>query len=309
MPNKFVGAFKFLTQGSKKSKVAPTVTQPRQLKTTMKKIRSQYKRFGFKDAKTAKDRANIVRTKKSIERMDKLNTAKAKRKEGIKASKEIKKMIGTGQADRVGGSVYHRHVRDKKALGGITRKRRKKSPGSPGPKAGRPQSPGRQRRMGQGSKKKELSADAKGRIAVMDAAQETVKGGGMRADRFKEGLNVKGSKKQVMDFYARGDTDTGRLGKKRYEELKRTYKAMGGVTRAINKLRGKEKEDEKRKEDSIKEKILPKKKKERLEQLKKELGMKKGGKAKFPDLTGDGKVTRADILKGRGVFRKGGASK
>ena len=30
---------------------------------------------------------------------------------------------------------------------------------------------------------------------------------------------------------------------------------------------------------------------------------------KFPDLTGDGKVTKADILKGRGVFRKGGASK
>jgi hypothetical protein len=38
--------------------------------------------------------------------------------------------------------------------------------------------------------------------------------------------------------------------------------------------------------------------------------MKDGGKAKkFPDLTGDGKVTRADILKGRGVFRKGGAIK
>ena len=36
-------------------------------------------------------------------------------------------------------------------------------------------------------------------------------------------------------------------------------------------------------------------------------GMKKG--SKFPDLTGDGKVTFADILKGRGVFRKGGASK
>jgi hypothetical protein len=26
----------------------------------------------------------------------------------------------------------------------------------------------------------------------------------------------------------------------------------------------------------------------------------------FPDLTGDGKVTRADVLKGRGVFKKGG---
>jgi hypothetical protein len=33
--------------------------------------------------------------------------------------------------------------------------------------------------------------------------------------------------------------------------------------------------------------------------------MKKGG---FPDLTGDGKVTRADILKGRGVIKKTGGS-
>ena len=34
--------------------------------------------------------------------------------------------------------------------------------------------------------------------------------------------------------------------------------------------------------------------------------MKKGGA--FPDLTGDGKVTKADVLKGRGVFKKGGAN-
>ena len=36
-------------------------------------------------------------------------------------------------------------------------------------------------------------------------------------------------------------------------------------------------------------------------------GMKKGG-AVFPDLTGDGKVTKKDILKGRGVkgFKNGG---
>ena len=33
--------------------------------------------------------------------------------------------------------------------------------------------------------------------------------------------------------------------------------------------------------------------------------MKKGG---FPDLTGDGKVTRADILKGRGVIKKMGGT-
>ena len=35
--------------------------------------------------------------------------------------------------------------------------------------------------------------------------------------------------------------------------------------------------------------------------------MKAGG-SKFPDLTGDGKVTRADILKGRGVIKKSGGT-
>ena len=34
--------------------------------------------------------------------------------------------------------------------------------------------------------------------------------------------------------------------------------------------------------------------------------MKKGG---FPDLNKDGKVTQADVLKGRGVFKKGGTKK
>ena len=36
--------------------------------------------------------------------------------------------------------------------------------------------------------------------------------------------------------------------------------------------------------------------------------MKSGG-SKFPDLTGDGKVTRADILKGRGVIKYGGTAR
>ena len=45
-----------------------------------------------------------------------------------------------------------------------------------------------------------------------------------------------------------------------------------------------------------------------INRVKKEQGMKKGGAA-FPDLTGDGKVTQKDILKGRGVDLKqeGGA--
>ena len=201
MPNKYVGAFKFLTKGARKGKVAPTITQPRQLKKTMKDIRSKYERFAGKEAKTAKDRANIVRTKKSIERMDKLETAKEKVKAGEKGKKDIKRMIDTNQADKVGGTVYHRTVREKKAMG-------------------------------------------------------------------------------------------------------------GGVTGAIDKI--KKKKESAPKKDSIKEKIMPSKKKKRLEELRKQLeGMKKGGRAKkkFPDLTGDGKVTQADILKGRGVFRKGGASK
>lgn len=37
--------------------------------------------------------------------------------------------------------------------------------------------------------------------------------------------------------------------------------------------------------------------------------MKAGGAKKFPDLTGDGKVTMKDILKGRGVIKKKGISK
>ena len=35
-------------------------------------------------------------------------------------------------------------------------------------------------------------------------------------------------------------------------------------------------------------------------------GMASGGEASFPDLTGDGQVTQADILKGRGVYAEGG---
>ena len=200
MASKFFKAFNFIKKKSNASKISPTITQPRQLKKTMEGIRSKYKKFAFKEAKTAKDRANIVRTKKSIERMNKLDKAQAKRKEGIKASKEIKKMIGTGQADKVGSRVYHRGVREKKAEGGVLKKLKKNDP------------------------------DKK--------------------------LRKEGKLPPLKMF--------------------------------------------KKKQD---------KKKDRLDELRKELGMKKGGKAKFPDLTGDGKVTQADILKGRGVFKKGGGVK
>ena len=44
---------------------------------------------------------------------------------------------------------------------------------------------------------------------------------------------------------------------------------------------------------------------ERNEMQQQQLGFAAGGEASFPDLTGDGKTTQADILKGRGVFAEG----
>jgi hypothetical protein len=106
--------------------------------------------------------------------------------------------------------------------------------------------------------------------------------------------------KQVPDKRTKG---TGKKGEFVVDKIERKGKMFGG------RIKKKKPETEKPKKDNIKEKIMPKKKMDRLKELRKELGLKKGGKAKFPDLTGDGKVTKADILKGRGVFRKGGASK
>lgn len=71
---------------------------------------------------------------------------------------------------------------------------------------------------------------------------------------------------------------------------------------------------------AVKDQDMAKKMREAYENFQKSpeadtIGMKKGGKVKkyakggMPDLTGDGKITRADVLKGRGVFRHGGSVK
>jgi hypothetical protein len=52
--------------------------------------------------------------------MKKLDKLQEKRKEGIKASKGVKDMIGRGEATKVGKSVFHKFVREKKAEGGRT---------------------------------------------------------------------------------------------------------------------------------------------------------------------------------------------
>ena len=58
---------------------------------------------------------------------------------------------------------------------------------------------------------------------------------------------------------------------------------------------------------AVKDQNMAKKMREAYENFQKSaeadtIGLKKGG---MPDLTGDGKVTRADVLKCRGVFKKG----
>jgi hypothetical protein len=65
-------------------------------------------------------------------------------------------------------------------------------------------------------------------------------------------------------------------------------------------------------EDSIKEKSVEEKMMDEAKKTPstaKRVGKKEGGEMKkksFPDLTGDGKVTMKDILKGRGVIKKKG---
>ena len=195
---RFVGYL--ISKTPRAKKVAPTITQPKQLKKTMKKIGEKYK-------------YSSAREKESIKRLNKKLELEDKRKEGVKASKELKKMVDTGRAEKIG---------------------------------------------------------SRNRIFSKQVPEKRTKG-------------------------------TGKKGEFVVDKIERKGKAMGGPIKIKKKELGKEKQK------PIKEKILPKKKKDRLEELRKELGMKKGGRS-FPDLTGDGKVTQADILKGRGVFKKGGST-
>ena len=96
----------------RKKKVSPDITK-------VKKFTDERAdRFGFKKAENPTERANFIRKRESIKRMDKVEGLKTKREEGIKASKEIKKMVATGKAKKVGRNIYHKNVPEKKATGG-----------------------------------------------------------------------------------------------------------------------------------------------------------------------------------------------
>ena len=102
---------------SKGSKVSPTI---KSVKPFTEKKADQF--AGVK-SKTPEDRANVIRRRESIKRMDQLDSLKKKRKAGIKAGKEMKRMVDTGRAKNVGGSVFHKSVREKKMGGGMMGRR------------------------------------------------------------------------------------------------------------------------------------------------------------------------------------------
>jgi len=110
---------------SRKKKVSPDI---KKVKTFTEKSADQ---FAGKKSKTATERANVLRTRESIRRMDKLSDLQKKRKEGIKASKEVKRMVDTGQATNVGGVVFHKGVREKKMGGGMMGRRFGMKKGTP----------------------------------------------------------------------------------------------------------------------------------------------------------------------------------
>jgi len=95
-----------------KSKVSPDI------KSVKPFTDKKFDNFGFTKAKTPEDRANIVRRRASIKRMDEVDNLKKKRKDGIKASKDLKKMVDTGRAEKTGKTIYHKSIPEKKANGG-----------------------------------------------------------------------------------------------------------------------------------------------------------------------------------------------
>ena len=104
--SKYFKAFNTLTNIIKNKKVAPTITQPKQLKKTLENISKDYK-------------YSSAREKESIKRLNKKLYLEEKRKEGIKASKELKKMVDTGRAEKIGSRnrIFSKQVPPKRTRG------------------------------------------------------------------------------------------------------------------------------------------------------------------------------------------------
>ena len=102
---------------------------------------------------------------------------------------------------------------------------------------------------------------------------------------------------------------TGKGGKPLKPKPIRPGKKAGGMTKGVKEDSRRDQMKQPLKRKGLKPVDVRQKGLKKLPtQVRNKMGyMKDGGRAKkFPDLTGDGKVTRADVLKGRGVFAAGG---
>ena len=108
-----------------KGKVSPTI---KSVKPFTEKKADQF--AGIK-SKTPEDRANVIRKRESIKRMDQLDNLKKKREEGIKAGKEMKRMVDTKRAKNVGGTIFSKGIREKKMGGGMMGRRFGMKKGTP----------------------------------------------------------------------------------------------------------------------------------------------------------------------------------
>ena len=137
--------------------------------------------------------------------------------------------------------------------------------------------------------------------AKVEATKKAIKKG---TDDFKkQNPNRSVTDKQIKQIQRE---QTEKSNKKSRKEFLREKKAFGG-------LLGKKKKSEKPKKpipDSIKEKILPKKKKDRLDELRKDLGLKEGGSALKPvDKEKNPGLSKlpTQVRNKRGYMKKGGA--
>ena len=104
--NKLYNIYQAGKQFLKKRKIAKDITEPKQLKKTLENIGKEYK-------------YSSAREKETVRRIDKIQKLRDKRQEGIKARKELQKMVDTKQAEKVGvkNRIFSKQVPPKRTKG------------------------------------------------------------------------------------------------------------------------------------------------------------------------------------------------
>ena len=127
-------------------------------------------------------------------------------------------------------------------------------------------------------------------------------------DRKDESIAMRIKKKRTpAQLKASRDESYGKFGSKAKKSGKINRQFMN--TRRMNRLEELGRVDAEKADTRKGKRNLREEKSRIVRELKAKGGKVKKKKGKFPDLTGDGKVTRADVLKGRGVFKSGGIAK